>query len=93
MGVEPFEMNREQGLWLSGEFDIAAADQLAEALDRMHAEGQGRVVLDLRETVSLDAVSIGVIIQASRQGMVLDLRNAPPPVKAKLHAVGLRAED
>jgi len=76
-----------------GEFDLAARDELAEALHRQEAEGRLIVRLDLSQVTFLDCSCLGVVVAShhrflNRHGLLV-LTGVDGPVARVLHVTRL----
>ena len=67
---------------LSGELDLATAEELVEVLERLRARGERRVVLDLADLEFCDVCGLDAILRAQRrlsaEGGGLTVTGAPP---------------
>jgi anti-sigma B factor antagonist len=76
-----------------GELDIATAEQLAQHLREIRADGADRILLDLRELTFLDSSGLRTIIaldaEARRDGLELGLVQGPPAVERVFAITGL----
>jgi anti-sigma B factor antagonist len=52
---------------LSGELDIATADELTAALDALSVDREGRLVIDLSAVGFMDSTGLRVLIEANRR--------------------------
>jgi anti-anti-sigma factor len=76
-------------LWLAGELDIAAIDELQAAVDAA-LDAQGELVLDLSKLTFLDATGIrAFLIVAGKVGGDVVLRKPTPFVRRVLDLTGI----
>lgn len=72
-------------LSLAGELDIATADSVRTALERMQTEPPAVLMIDLRELAFMDSTGLQVMLQAARRaddyGGSLVLVRGPRPVQ------------
>lgn len=57
---------------LSGELDIATADQLTEALEGVQVAAGDRVIIDLKDVSFMDSTGLRVLIAANRNAAAGD---------------------
>src|SRR6202011_2282422 len=82
----------EQGdlvvLQVEGELDLASSLQLADALDRAHAAGASRMVVDLEKLQFIDMSGVGGLLsahrRAERERTELVLTNPPRSIRRVL---------
>jgi anti-sigma B factor antagonist len=83
-------------LELSGEFDIAARDDLRAAIVRAVATGSG-VTIDLGDTTFLDSEALSALIDgyhaARAAGVLFKLTGARGPVRRVLEVTGVLGSD
>jgi anti-sigma B factor antagonist len=68
-GPQPFEIHtiRDEGSWrlaLSGELDLASADQLEDAIHKAEEADDLRVVVDLSDLEFMDSTGLSVLLRA-----------------------------
>lgn len=85
---------RESLILLTGEFDLAARDELRDALlAAVSRERPGRLVVDLSGVTFIDSEAISAIIDAylaaNAAGAVFWLDNANPMIRRVLRVMGL----
>ncbi|MBL6278065.1 STAS domain-containing protein [Micromonospora fiedleri] len=80
-------------LRLAGELDMSSAPELNEAIDRLAAAGQRRLLIDLTELTFCDSTGIAVFVRgdnrAAEQGGWLRITGATGRVERVLKVTGL----
>lgn len=91
VSVATFEQGGVVTLALSGEFDIASADRVSDALTAAQPTGGERVVIDLRTLSFLDSTGLrtllGAHFRAEEGGGRVSLVAGPGPVRQLLDLV------
>ena len=90
----PFAVVRRDGIMaLTGELDMAGARTLQEHAEERIAEGDGDVVLDLRELSFIDSHGVRAIVEFAQRlrPRRLILEGAVPGVATVLELTGLSA--
>ena len=78
---------------VSGEIDVATAPQLRESLQRVIAQGESTIILDLLGVTFLDSTALGVLVGALKRcreaGRELHLVVADPRIMKIFEITGL----
>jgi stage II sporulation protein AA (anti-sigma F factor antagonist) len=78
---------------LAGEFDLTAAKEVRQELDRLIDGGHRRLIIDLRKVPFLDSSGLGVLLgrygRLRELGGEMFLVGAQPPVRTVLQMSGV----
>jgi anti-sigma B factor antagonist len=92
--ISGYVVGRRAVLYLSGEFDIAAAPAMTDAIDEALANGALELWIDLALVTSMDSSALQALARAQRRVRQLDRRLAiicrPGPVLRLLDIAGMR---
>jgi anti-anti-sigma factor len=93
LGITVDEDGPLYSIALSGEFDVANADQVEAALRRAERSGADTILVDLSGLAFIDSTGIGVLSRAAERceaaGQVLGYLRGPDPIHRVFELTGL----
>lgn len=93
LAIQTHTLDGTATLAVSGELDLATRDRLLGALERLEADGEDDITVDLKGLAFIDATGLHALVgardAARMRGMTLEFRNPSPAVRRLLSLVGL----